>query len=169
MAGKKFKQRKTDVIQDGVVYRLYNTIYGQRYEAYTYTDDLPSNVTLVKKIGDISVVSINKRCFYRSEIQTVNIPEGVVWICEEAFAKCEQLETISLPNTTPIMSTFKLNTYLAISSWCALTYALEPNKPISSEPHQIKRKVLFGGFAKKWWNNSIILTEPLALSYAPVE
>ena len=131
MAGKKFKQRKTDVIQDGVVYRLYNTIYGQRYEAYTYTDDLPSNVTLVKKIGDISVVSINKRCFYRSEIQTVNIPEGVVWICEEAFAKCEQLETISLPNTIKSLnySCFYKSEKLKYTKYCHGLYLGNEGNP----------------------------------------
>lgn len=99
MAGKKFKQRKSDVIQDGVVYRMYKTIYGPRYEAYTYTDDLPLKITLLNMIGDIPVSSISKRCFYRTEIQEVIIPEGVTWIDDEAFAQCKNLETVSLPST----------------------------------------------------------------------
>lgn len=99
MAGKKFKQRKTDVIQDGIVYRLYKTIYGPRYAVYTYTDDLPARITLLDMIGDVPVSFINKRCFYRTEIQEVIIPEGLTWINDEAFAQCKNLETVSLPST----------------------------------------------------------------------
>ena len=99
MAGKKFKQRKNDVIQDGIVYRLNKTIYGPKYEVYTYTDDLPTRVTLLSKIGDIPVSFINKRCFYRTNIQEVIIPEGITWIDDEAFARCENLENVSLPST----------------------------------------------------------------------
>ena len=46
MAGKKFKQRKTDVIQDGIVYRMYK----ERYSVYTYTEDLPEKVIIADKI-----------------------------------------------------------------------------------------------------------------------
>ena len=99
MAGKKFKQRKTDVIQDGVVYRLCKTRHGPRYTAYTYTDDLPAKIILLDKISDVPVSFIEKRCFYRAEIREVIIPEGFTWIDDEAFARCENLEVVSLPNT----------------------------------------------------------------------
>lgn len=46
MAGKKFKQRKTDVIQDGIVYRMFN----KTYCVYTYTEDLPEKVVIAKKL-----------------------------------------------------------------------------------------------------------------------
>ena len=131
MTGKKFKQRKTDVIQNGIVYRLCKTIYGQRYEAYTYTDDLPTNVTLVNKIGDISVVSINKRCFYRTKIQTVIIPEGVISIGDEAFARCEQLETIYLPNTITSLnySCFYKSEKLKYTKYCHGLYLGNESNP----------------------------------------
>ena len=73
MPGKKFKQRKTDVIQDGIVYRMYKEVYS----VYTYTEDLPEIVYVADKIGDITVTFLDSKCFLRSECREVILPNTI--------------------------------------------------------------------------------------------
>ena len=95
MAGKKFKQRKTDVIQDGVVYRMYK----ERYSVYTYTEDLPEKVIIADKIGDIPVFILDTKCLSRSNCREVILPNSIERIGSAAFSGCKELETISIPST----------------------------------------------------------------------
>ena len=102
MAGKKFKQRKTDVIQGGIVYRMDNNSYSKEkgtYYVYTYTDDLPENVVVADKIGDIPVTFLDTKSFQRSLCRTVVIPDSILRIGSEAFASCRNLETLRIPGS----------------------------------------------------------------------
>ena len=101
MAGKKFKQRKTDVIQDGVVYRMdnnSNSVYKGTYYVYTYTDDLPENVVVADKIGDVPVSFLDTKCFQRSLCREILLPDSIKLIGSESFANCRNLETIHIPS-----------------------------------------------------------------------
>ena len=101
MPGKKFKQRKTDVIQDGVVYRMdnnSNSAYKDTYYVYTYTDDLPENVVVADKIGDIPVTCLYTKSFRRCLCRTIVIPDSILWIGSEAFGSCRNLETLHIPS-----------------------------------------------------------------------
>lgn len=95
MSGKKFKQRKTDVIQDGVVYRMYK----ERYSVYTYTEDLPEKVVIAERIGDIPVTFLDTKCLSRSACREVILPNTIEWIGSAAFGGCKELETVSIPNS----------------------------------------------------------------------
>ena len=95
MAGKKFKQRKTDVIQDGVVYRMFK----ETYSVYTYTEDLPEKVILADRIGDIPVSFLDTKCLSRSDCREVILPNSIERIGSAAFGGCKELETISIPST----------------------------------------------------------------------
>lgn len=101
MAGKKFKQRKTDVIQDGIVYRMYK----ETYSVYTYTEDLPERVVVADKIGDIPVTVLDTKCFWHSECREVILPETIEVIKAEAFKLCVHLEEISIPSTVKEVQT----------------------------------------------------------------
>lgn len=101
MAGKKFKQRKTDVIQDGIVYRMNNnsrSVYHDTYYVYTYTDDLPENVVVADKIGDVPVTFLDTKCFQRSLCREVFLPDSIKRIGSESLANCRNLETIHIPS-----------------------------------------------------------------------
>ena len=95
MPGKKFKQRKTDVIQDGIVYRMYKEVYS----VYTYTEDLPEIVYVADKIGDITVTFLDSKCFLRSECREVILPNTIERIGSNAFGCCKNLENVSIPNS----------------------------------------------------------------------
>ena len=95
MTGKKFKQRKTDVIQDGVVYRMYK----ERYSVYTYTEDLPEKVIIADKIGDIPLFFLGTKCLSHSNCREVILPDSIERIGSAAFSGCKELETISIPST----------------------------------------------------------------------
>lgn len=102
MPGKKFKQRKTDVIQDGIVYRLdnnANSAYKGTYYVYTYTEDIPEKVIVADRIEGLPVTFLNKKCFYHSECREVILPDTIEVIKADAFSCCENLEEISIPNT----------------------------------------------------------------------
>jgi hypothetical protein len=102
MAGKKFKQRKTDVIQDGIVYRMNNdpgSRYHDTYYVYTYTDDLPEKVIVADRIGDRPVTYLDTKCFYRSECREAVIPETIRIIHDYAFGSCKNLENVFIPNS----------------------------------------------------------------------
>lgn len=101
MAGKKFKQRKTDVIQDGIVYRMITNprwAHYDTYYVYTYTDDLPEKVFVADKIGDRPVTFLDTKCFKRSSCREVILPDSVQRIGSEAFGGCRNLENIHIPN-----------------------------------------------------------------------
>ena len=101
MAGKKFKQRKTDVIMDGIVYRLYtNTypVYKNTYYVYTYTDDLPEKVIVADRIDDRPVTFLDTKCFQRSLCKEVILPNSILSIGSESFGSCRNLETIHIPS-----------------------------------------------------------------------
>ena len=95
MAGKKFKQRKTDVIQDGVVYRMY----GGTYSVYTYTEDLPEKVIIADKIGDIPVTLLDSNCFLRCKCREVILPDTIEKIGANALGFCKNLEILSIPDS----------------------------------------------------------------------
>ena len=102
MPGKKFKQRKTDVIQDGIVYRLDNSSYTEckgTYYVYTYTDDLPESVVVADKIGDVPVTFLDAKCFQRSLCREVILPDSIKRIDSESLANCRNLETIHIPSS----------------------------------------------------------------------
>ena len=102
MAGKKFKQRKTDVIQNGIVYRMNNNSHSKdkgTYYVYTYTDDLPENVVVADRIGDIPVTFLDTKSFQHSLCRTVVIPDSILRIGSEAFASCRNLETLRIPSS----------------------------------------------------------------------
>lgn len=95
MAGKKFKQRKNDVIQDGIVYRMYK----ETYSVYTYTEDLPERVIIADKIGDIPVTLLDTKCLSRSNCREVILPDSIERIGSAAFSGCKELESVSIPNS----------------------------------------------------------------------
>ena len=102
MAGKKFKQRKTDVIQDGIVYRMNTdsrSRYNDTYYVYTYTDDLPEKVVVADRIGDRPVTYLDTKCFYRSECSEAVIPDTIRIIHDYAFGSCKNLENVCIPNS----------------------------------------------------------------------
>ncbi len=100
MAGKKFKQRKTDVIQDGVVYRMIK----ETYSVYTYTDELPEIVHVADKIRDIPVTILDSKCFLRCNCREVILPDTIEKICDNAFGSCKNLENLSIPNNVRFVS-----------------------------------------------------------------
>ena len=95
MAGKKFRQRKTDVIQDGIVYRLYEG----EYSVYTYTEGLPEKVVIADRIQDIPVTILATKCFYRSQLQEAVLPGTIKMIGSESFGGCKNLEKLSIPDS----------------------------------------------------------------------
>lgn len=99
MAGKKFKQRKTDVIQDGVVYRLCEDRFEEEYSVYTYTEDLPEKVVIADRIHDIPVTIIGTKCFYRSQLREAVLPDTIKMVGSESFAGCKNLENLSIPDS----------------------------------------------------------------------
>ena len=100
MAGKKFKQRKTDVIQDGVVYRMHK----ETYSVYTYTEDLPEKVIIADKIGDVPVTLLDTKCLSRSECHEVILPNTIEWVGSNAFGSCRNLENLSIPSSIKSVS-----------------------------------------------------------------
>ncbi len=100
MPGKKFKQRKTDVIENGIVYRLYTNTYPaykDTYYVYTYTDDLPEKVIVADRIDDRPVTFLDTKCFQRSLCREVILPDSILSIGSEAFGNCRNLESIHIP------------------------------------------------------------------------
>ncbi len=100
MAGKKFKQRKTDVIQDGIVYRIYK----EKYSVYTYTEDLPEKVVIADRIGDVPVTFLDTKCLFRSECREVILPNTIERIGGNAFGSCRNLENLSIPSSIKSVS-----------------------------------------------------------------
>lgn len=101
MPGKKFKQRKTDVIKNGIVYRLYTNTYPayhDTYYVYTYTDDLPEKVIVADRIDDRPVTFLDTKCFQRSLCREVILPDSILNIGSESFGSCRNLENIHIPN-----------------------------------------------------------------------
>lgn len=101
MPGKKFKQRKTDVIENGIVYRLYkdtHSAYENSYYVYTYTEDLPEKVVVADRIEGLPVTFLDTKCFQRSLCREVILPDSVLNIGLEAFGGCRNLETIHIPS-----------------------------------------------------------------------
>ena len=127
MAGKKFKQRKTDVIQDGVVYRLNQGTYS----VYTYTEDLPEKVIIADKIGDIPVTVLDTKCFYHSECREVILPDTIEVIKADAFRMSLNLEDISIPSTIKEVQTgaFKRCEKLNHSLYCYGLYIGNSENP----------------------------------------
>lgn len=95
MAGKKFKQRKTDVIQGGIIYRMYKGTYS----VYTYTEDLPKKVIIADKIGDVPVTFLASKCFFRCKCREIILPDTIERIGTNAFGFCKDLEHLSIPNS----------------------------------------------------------------------
>ncbi|MBQ3203208.1 MAG: leucine-rich repeat domain-containing protein [Clostridia bacterium] len=91
---KRFKQRETDVIMDGVVYRLVEGEYG----VYTYTADLPSEVTVVSEIHSIPVTALLEGCFSDSQITNIQLPSSLKIIERGAFRGCKELMELKVPD-----------------------------------------------------------------------
>lgn len=127
MAGKKFKQRKTDVIQDGVVYRMYEG----SYSVYTYTEDLSEKVVIADRIGDIPVTYLYPKCFFRSACQEVILPDSIEWIGSAAFGGCKELEAISIPDSVVSVwcDAFEGCKKLKHASFCYGCYLGNPKNP----------------------------------------
>ena len=127
MAGKKFKQRKTDVIQDGVVYRIYKGAYS----VYTYTEDLPERVVVADRIGDVPVTFLGSKCLSCSACREVILPDSIEWIGPAAFGGCKELETISIPDSVVSVwhDTFDGCKNLKHTSFCYGCYLGNPENP----------------------------------------
>ena len=127
MAGKKFKQRKTDVIQDGVVYRMDK----ETYSVYTYTEDLPERVVIVDRIGDIPVTFLASKCLSRSTCREVILPDTIEWIGPAAFSGCKELEIVSIPDSVVRVrfDAFEKCKKLKHASFCYGCYLGNPENP----------------------------------------
>lgn len=78
------------------------------YEGKTYLLDfvgdeldvvLPTNVKIAGLTDPVSTYEIYSLAFYGSEINSVNIPEGISKIGPKAFGNCAKLELVYLPNS----------------------------------------------------------------------
>lgn len=127
MAGKKFKPRKTDVIQDGVVYRIYKGTYS----VYTYTEDLPERVVIADRIGDVPVTFLDSKCLSRSACKEVIIPDSIERIGPAAFGGCKELEAISIPDSVISVwfDAFEGCKKLKHTSFCYGCYLGNPENP----------------------------------------
>lgn len=95
MGMKRFKQRETDVITDGVVYRLSEE---GEYGVYTYTADLPGEVTVVPEINSIPVTALLDGCFSDSGMTRVQLPSSLKLIEGGAFRGCKALTELKVPD-----------------------------------------------------------------------
>ena len=96
---KRFKQRKTDVIMNGIVYRLIEGEYG----VYTYTAELPPEVTVVSKIDSIPVTALFDGCFSDSQLTHVQLPSSLKNIDHGAFRGCKALVELKVPDDVRII------------------------------------------------------------------
>lgn len=68
------------------------------------------------------VESLRPYCFSNSDIQVVNIPDGIVMVPSNAFSRCEQLESLTLPDSITELDA-------TCFAWC-YKLGLDPSKPI---------------------------------------
>jgi len=57
------------------------------------------NLDIPAQIDGLQVTAIGDCAFYDADLETVVIPEGVLWIGIEAFWSCSQLQSVTLPST----------------------------------------------------------------------
>ena len=87
-----------EIIRDGIKY-YYNHI-----GAYVCADSYKGNIIIPAYIQDnanqtIPVVGIEARAFYKAEITSISLPEGLQEIGIYSFAMCNQLTEIRIPST----------------------------------------------------------------------
>ncbi len=91
---KRFKQRKTDAIIDGIVYRLVDGEYG----VYTYTADIPEKVSVVFEVNSIPVTALLDGCLSDSPITKIELPASLKRIGDGAFRGCKELAEVKVPD-----------------------------------------------------------------------
>ena len=77
----------------------------------------------VSPSGDI-VTTINSGAFYRSNINSVTIPDSVVYICDSAFADCTSLASVKIGNSVTSIGAFAFSN-------CRFSYIEIPDSVIS--------------------------------------
>jgi hypothetical protein len=69
---------------------------GSRYGAITGYKGTERNVRIPRRINGVPVIAILDKAFYKSDIRSVSIPDGVSFIGKQAFAY-STLEEITVP------------------------------------------------------------------------
>ena len=85
-----------EYIHDGVVYKCYDD-----YAVVSgYTDDIPSNVVLLKEVGGLPVTEIGSFAFNDcNQLTSITISDSVTTIGNYAFLNCESITSITIPDS----------------------------------------------------------------------
>ena len=93
----------TDEVRDETNAIIANPVavaWGEAASSATGTIDIPSSINSSKPTGaslTYNVIAIRKAGFSRCDFTTVNIPQTIREIGEEAFAYCERITSIQIP------------------------------------------------------------------------
>ena len=82
-------------ISDGTFEYTYNN---GAWTLYSYVGE-ETTVSLPQSYADAPVTGIANECFSQTNVTSVTIPQGYTTIGNYAFYRCENLESISLPDT----------------------------------------------------------------------
>ncbi len=96
MAMKRFKPKKTDVIRNGVVYRLLEA--ESEYGVYTYTADLPEKVVIESEVSGTPVTVLMENCFSGSSLSEISLPDSLRKFERGSFRECKNLTELKVPD-----------------------------------------------------------------------
>ncbi len=100
---------------DGVVY----TLVDDHYEVTDYTGN-PTSVTISETHNGLPVTAIANGAFYKSDMTSVTIPEGIATIGSFAFRQCRWLSSVHIPSTVTSIGT---SAFLQDESLTHVTFA----------------------------------------------
>jgi hypothetical protein len=63
------------------------------------TTDLPSNIKVPKKVNGISVSKIKQYAFAYTDIESIELPNGIIYIGNSAFEGCSELTRVKFPDS----------------------------------------------------------------------
>lgn len=88
------------VENDDWKYTVYSDATGvyDKFIEINHYEHLYGNIQVPNEFEGYPVIALGKRAFYTSEIESVEIPDSVIYIGKECFAECRQLSSVVLSN-----------------------------------------------------------------------
>ncbi len=96
---------------DGVVY----TLNGDHYEVTDYTGN-PDMITIPVTYEGLPVTVIGNGAFYKSNISSILLPEGLTTIGAFAFRSCQRLMSIYIPSTVTSIGNYAFEMCVAMTN-----------------------------------------------------
>lgn len=91
--------------EQGVCYRIRSN--KKEYVVSSVAEDCPSVVVIPSFLMGLPVTEVERNAFYdKGSLQRVVLPEGIVSVGESAFAACENLTEIELPQSLRLVGNY---------------------------------------------------------------